>query len=224
LTLSTAGGLEVLMHIGIDTIQLKGKGFTPKVKNGDRVRAGAAPIDFDADFIATHAKSLLSLVIITNPEKVTDFHRSSGNVIAGSDVVLELELASDQALAAPAAGTRITSAAILIPNSSGWHARPAAVLANIAKRYTSDVWVQRGEAKAHAKSITSLLNLDVRHADEVSLVAQGQDASDAVNALLPLIMAGLGEEGTPAPASRTSMKSPDPHPCGTPAIPSFCSA
>jgi phosphocarrier protein FPr len=77
------------------------------------------------------------------------------------------------------------------------------VLTNTAKKYTSDVWVQRGQAKANAKSITSLLNLDVRHADKVSLVAKGQDAQEAVNALLPLILAGLGEEGTPAPARRT---------------------
>jgi phosphocarrier protein FPr len=202
LTLSTAQGIEVLMHIGLDTIQLKGKGFSPRVKNGDKVRAGAALIDFDADFIATHAKSLLSLVVVTNPEKVADFHRSSGSVIAGSDVALELDLTSDQATAAATAGALITSPPILIPNSSGWHARPAAVLANLAKKYTSDIWVQHGEAKANAKSITSLLNLDVRHADQVNLTAQGRDAPDAVAALMPLILAGLGEQGPPAPASR----------------------
>jgi len=40
LTLAIAGGLELLMHIGLDTINLKGKGFTARVKNGDRVTAG----------------------------------------------------------------------------------------------------------------------------------------------------------------------------------------
>jgi len=41
LTLRTAGGVEVLMHIGIDTVSLKGVGFTPRVRQGDKVDAGA---------------------------------------------------------------------------------------------------------------------------------------------------------------------------------------
>src|SRR5512136_1265607 len=41
LTLVTAEGIEVLMHIGLDTINLKGEGFRPHVKNGDKVKAGA---------------------------------------------------------------------------------------------------------------------------------------------------------------------------------------
>ncbi len=53
LTLSLPGGVEVLMHIGIDTVSLKGAGFTPRVKLGDKVEAGAALIDFDLDQIAT---------------------------------------------------------------------------------------------------------------------------------------------------------------------------
>ena len=202
LTLKTAEGLEVLMHIGLDTINLKGEGFSPKVKNGDRVKAGAPLIDFDADFIATHAKSLLSMIIVTNPESVSAFNRSSGNVIAGEDVVLELELAPPalEVTEPPGAGKPFTSKAVLIPNSAGLHARPASVLASLAKKYSSAIWLQRGDAKANAKSITGLMNLDVRHNDEVNLIAQGPDAEDAVKALLPQILAGLGEEAASAPA------------------------
>src|SRR3974390_2389486 len=47
LTLRTAEGLEILMHIGIDTVELKGEGFQPRVKPGDKVRAGATLIEFD---------------------------------------------------------------------------------------------------------------------------------------------------------------------------------
>jgi phosphoenolpyruvate-protein phosphotransferase len=204
LTLATTEGIEVLMHIGLDTINLKGKGFSPHVKNGDRVKSGATLIEFDADFVAVHAKSLLSMIVVTNPERVAAFERGSGNVTAGKDVVLELELAGEEAAAAPEAGALVTSEAILIANTAGFHARPAAVLANVAKKYTSAVWVQRGDARANAKSVTGLMNLDVRYNDKVNLVAQGPDAQDAINALVPLILSGLGEEGAsaPAPASR----------------------
>src|SRR6476620_12530833 len=60
LTLCIASGVEVMMHIGIDTVSLKGAGFTPRVKVGDKVESGAPLIDFDLDQIATKAKSLLT--------------------------------------------------------------------------------------------------------------------------------------------------------------------
>jgi multiphosphoryl transfer protein len=221
LTLATAEGIEILMHIGLDTINLKGKGFTPKVKNGDKVKAGAPLIDFDADFIATHAKSLVSMIVVTNPERVAAFERPSGGVTAGKDVILELTLAADGVIAPVEAGVRITSEAILIPNSAGLHARPAAVLANLAKKYTSDIWVQRGDSKANAKSVTGLMNLDVRRDDKVNLVAQGPDAKAAIQALLPLMVAGLGDDAASAPARASTVdalakpapvrRSDDPH-------------
>jgi phosphocarrier protein FPr len=204
LTLVTAEGIEILMHIGLDTINLKGEGFHPHVNNGDRVQAGAALIDFDADFIATHAKSLLSMIVVTNPERVAAFERSSGRVTAGTDVILELQLAGEEATATSEEGALLTSDALLIVNTAGLHARPAAVLANVAKKYASEIWVQRGEARANAKSVTGLMNLDVRYNDKVNLVAQGPDAQEAIDALVPVILTGLGEEqaSAPAPASR----------------------
>jgi phosphocarrier protein FPr len=200
LTLAIDGGLELLMHIGLDTINLKGQGFTPRVKNGDRVTAGTPLIDFDADYIATHAKSLLSMIVVTNPERVASFKGFVGVVTAGQDAILELELAGEGAEVARAAGVPVTSDAILISNTAGLHARPAAVLANIAKKYASEIWVQRGDGRANAKSVTGVMGLDIRYNDKIVLVAQGSDAQDAIAALVPLIQSGLGEEGTPAPA------------------------
>ena len=52
LTLETPSGLEVLMHIGLDTVALKSEGFTPKVKVGDSVEKGQELIAFDAGLIA----------------------------------------------------------------------------------------------------------------------------------------------------------------------------
>src|SRR6187431_1228390 len=66
-----AQGVEVLMHIGIDTVALKGAGFTARAKVGDRVEAGAPLIEFDLDHVATHAKSLLTQIIIANGDRVT---------------------------------------------------------------------------------------------------------------------------------------------------------
>jgi len=204
LNLVTVEGIEVLMHVGLDTVALKGEGFTPRVKQGDEVKTGDALIDFDADFIATHAKSLMSMIVVTNPERVTAFESGSGSVTAATDAILTLKLAAVESEAVSDEGAKVTSEAILISNTSGLHARPAAVLANVAKKYSSEVLVVRGETRANAKSVTSLMGMDLRYNDKVNLVATGPDAGDAVPALTALILSGLGEEGAPAsaPASR----------------------
>src|SRR3954468_550193 len=62
-TVRTPEGIEVLMHIGIDTVTLKGEGFHPRVKRGDTVRAGAPLIEFDLDYVAKSHGALWLLVL-----------------------------------------------------------------------------------------------------------------------------------------------------------------
>lgn len=61
-------GIEILIHIGIDTVQLNGKGFTPFVATGDTVKEGQKLIEFDSDFIAGNAASDAIPVVVTNAE------------------------------------------------------------------------------------------------------------------------------------------------------------
>ncbi|GAB6929702.1 glucose-specific PTS transporter subunit IIBC [Paenibacillus sp. JCM 10914] len=67
--ISTPEGLEVLIHIGIDTSQLKGP-FTAVVKEGDTVEPGQLLVRFDLAYLKTHAASLATPMVITNPDKV----------------------------------------------------------------------------------------------------------------------------------------------------------
>jgi glucose-specific phosphotransferase system IIA component len=69
LTLS-ANGLEILIHVGLDTVKLNGKGFKTRVKAGDQVRKGDELMPIDADYIATQAVSLISPVQVTNLDQV----------------------------------------------------------------------------------------------------------------------------------------------------------
>ena len=68
ITIKTTDGLEILLHIDLDTVELRGKGFSPKVQMGDRVNPGDALIEFDIDYIALHARSLLMQVVVTNSD------------------------------------------------------------------------------------------------------------------------------------------------------------
>lgn len=60
LTLRTSAGADILMHIGLNTVELNGVGFTPHVTAGQQVRQGDALISFDAASIAVRVKSLLT--------------------------------------------------------------------------------------------------------------------------------------------------------------------
>jgi glucose-specific phosphotransferase system IIA component len=66
----TPEGLEVLLHIGIDTSQLTGGHFQAAVKEGDSVVPGQLLIKFDLAYIRKHAKSMATPMVITNPERV----------------------------------------------------------------------------------------------------------------------------------------------------------
>lgn len=64
--LITENGTEILIHIGMDTVKLEGKGFTVHVKHGDIVEAGQKLIDFDIDYIKSKNLPLLTPVVVTN--------------------------------------------------------------------------------------------------------------------------------------------------------------
>jgi phosphocarrier protein FPr len=208
ITLRSPEGLEVLMHVGIDTVTLKGQGFRPRVKAGDKVRAGTPLIDFDLDFLATHAKSLLTQIVVTNSDRVTAWERASGLVTAGKDILFTVTFA-DGAVAAATEGKTITSEAVVIPNRTGLHARPAAVLANLAKNFQSSIKLQCGEKQANARSVTAIMALEVTQGAKVQVVASGPDAAAAVEKLVAVLMQGCGDEGcVPAPAPATTTVSP----------------
>jgi PTS system beta-glucosides-specific IIC component len=63
----TTDGAELLIHIGIDTVNLAGRGFRPQVSTGQDVRAGQLLVEFDPDVITAAGYSLVTPVLVTNP-------------------------------------------------------------------------------------------------------------------------------------------------------------
>ena len=181
-TIRTLGDLEVLLHIGLDTLKMRGEGFDAKVKVGDQVRTGDELISFDLDKVATSAKSLLTQMVIANSDLLTSFTPCTGLVTAGADDVAEVTFAGGEqqgaAEGAPApAGRSVTSHAVILPNPEGLHARPAAVLANLAQKYESDIRLKRGDDQANAKSVMAIMGLEVLTGHKVQVIAHGPDAA-----------------------------------------------
>jgi phosphocarrier protein FPr/phosphocarrier protein len=83
-------GLEVLIHVGIDTVGLDGEGFEQHVRLGAHVLAGEPLISFDMDALARRAKSLLTPVIVTESRGFSLVRRSEGRAIGVGDWLMEL--------------------------------------------------------------------------------------------------------------------------------------
>lgn len=69
--LRTASGVELLVHVGVDTVQLKGDGFTAHCAEGDTVEAGDVLLEVDLEAIRGRVPSLITPVIITNSDELT---------------------------------------------------------------------------------------------------------------------------------------------------------
>lgn len=82
--LLTNEGVEILIHIGLDTVQLKGEGFDVLVKQGEKVRAGQPIVRVDRDAIAKKGYDLTTMLIITNANNKTINFKSSGTVKIGT--------------------------------------------------------------------------------------------------------------------------------------------
>ncbi|WP_250529740.1 phosphoenolpyruvate--protein phosphotransferase [Caballeronia sp. ATUFL_F1_KS4A] len=208
-TITGESGLQVLIHIGLDTVMLRGEGFTPLVKEGDTVTTGQPLIRFDPVVVGARAVSLLTQMVIANGELVTRYVPATGLVTAGKDVALTVEFvgaAGDDASGGPAGAIR--SDEITLPNPQGLHARPAAVFAAEAKKYKSDIRVLRGDDSANAKSVVALMALATSFGDKLRVEAAGPDAGEAAAALARLLASGSGEKPGHAPAPAVAAAEP----------------
>lgn len=81
-------GEEILIHIGIDTVQMEGKGFTKKVKEGESVKKGDLLIEFDIEEIKRSGFSPDVFVVITNSDQYDELEITAKNEITTSDILI----------------------------------------------------------------------------------------------------------------------------------------
>lgn len=191
-------GVQVLMHIGLDTVSLAGKGFTRLVEGGQRVEAGQALIEFDADYVALNARSLLTLMLVVSGEPFTPL--ASGLVELGQPV-LQVAPGNRVEEADEEEGDARFSKPLILPNANGLHARPAAVLAQAAKGFNASIYLHKQTQSANAKSLVAIMALQTVQGDTLQVSAAGDDAEAAIQALVALLLEGCGE-AIAAPAAQ----------------------
>ena len=88
--LTTQAGAELLIHIGIDTVKLNGKGFTKRVSDGDKVRKGDVLIEADLDEIREAGYPATTMVILTNADDFSKAEKTESGDINTDGIIMKL--------------------------------------------------------------------------------------------------------------------------------------
>lgn len=88
--IQTAEGVEILIHVGMDTVGLNGKGFEKKVNQGDTVKKGDLLLEFDLQVIADAGLSAVTPIIITNPSGHSEIRPTEAETAVPGDTLLTL--------------------------------------------------------------------------------------------------------------------------------------
>lgn len=196
-TIRSTEGLEVLMHIGLDTVGLQGQGFTPLVEHSAQVTAGQPLIDFELDFLATRAKSLLTQIVIVNSDLLSSLTPESGLVTAGQDVAARAELKSsthhDAAAGSTAAGVAAgagagaaAGAAAGTPWGEGADSQDAAQ--GGATTATAEVLIPNPTGM-HARPAANLVNVAKEFDSEIQL--DKEDESGSAKSIVSILAMAL---------------------------------
>lgn len=91
LGLISTDGIEVLVHLGMDTVELKGKGFTSYVKTGDQVKQGDLLIEFDQKMIEAAGYNMISPIVITNSIDYQEIEVAKKEEISQGEFLIKVE-------------------------------------------------------------------------------------------------------------------------------------
>lgn len=89
--LTTEDGAELLIHIGMDTVELEGKNFTSYVQQGDKVKAGQKLISFDMAAIKAAGYSLVTPIIVTNSTDYSSVLSTDAAEVSATDLLIEVK-------------------------------------------------------------------------------------------------------------------------------------
>ncbi len=194
LTIRAENGAEVLMHVGIDTVELNGEGFALLVKEGAPVSKGQALVQFDLDRIARQCKSLVSLIILTNGERF-ELRPVAGKITKVGEPLLHIvtRSATTQPAVVDNSVTEVR-ACVRITHRGGLHARPAALIRKTAQGFSSQTQLHFAGKSAPCDSLIGLMGLGIGEGDEVRVTCRGKDCEAALQALVAALSVAVGEE------------------------------
>ncbi|QAX83524.1 phosphoenolpyruvate--protein phosphotransferase [Pseudomonas sp. DTU12.3] len=208
LTVRADNGAEILLHLGLDTVELNGEGFSMLVKEGVRVTKGQPLLRYDLDKVGQQCKSLVSLLILTNSQDFQVRPITLKAVKVGEPLLHIVARNSVAANVAEVGGPEVHGH-VLVAHRGGLHARPAALIRQTAQGFKSQSQLHFAGKSAPCNSLIGLMGLAVGEQDEVQVSCQGPDAEAALQALLTaLATAPPDDHHAAAPVSVAPLKRP----------------
>ena len=208
LTIHTASGHDILLHVGIDTVKLAGEGFEALVQAGQHVTTGQPLLRFDLDLIARRARSAVTPIILASEGSVR--RRTESGAVAVGDFLMEVELGLLAGeLRTPAADGKEISRFYNVVFDHGLHARPAALVAAALRPFDARVTFILRDRSANARSTVALMSLGVHRGDIIEARAAGSEAENALAALESLLGAPVGSAIVALPREVAGVKIPN---------------
>lgn len=207
-TVRADNGAEILLHLGLDTVELKGEGFAMLVRESDRVSLGQPLLRYDLDKVGQHCKSLVSLLILTNS---ADFQVRpiTLKAVKVGEPLLHVIARNVVAANTDTRGGPEVRGQVRVAHRGGLHARPAALIRQTAQGFNSHSQLHFNGKSAPCNSLIGLMGLAIGEQDEVQVSCQGPDADAALQALLSALATALPEDHhAQAPVSTAALKRP----------------
>ncbi|MCR1899593.1 PTS glucose transporter subunit IIA [Irregularibacter muris] len=88
--IETSEGIQILIHVGLDTVALNGRGFESFIQAGDDVKQGDKLLKIDLKLIQNYASSAISPIVITNMDKVEELSVEQGKVTRGESKIMDI--------------------------------------------------------------------------------------------------------------------------------------
>ncbi|MGP1947616.1 MAG: PTS glucose transporter subunit IIA [Arsenophonus sp. NC-PG7-MAG3] len=90
-SIESDNGIELFVHFGIDTVELKGKGFTRLAEEGQKVKKGDLVLELDLPLLEEKSKSTLTPVVISNMDEIKELTKLTGSVVVGDTVIMQIK-------------------------------------------------------------------------------------------------------------------------------------
>ncbi|QJP94008.1 MULTISPECIES: phosphoenolpyruvate--protein phosphotransferase [Pseudomonas] len=193
LTVRADNGAELLLHLGLDTVELQGEGFSMLVKEGARVSNGQPLLRYDLDKVGRQCKSLVSLLILTNSQDFQARPITLKTVKVG-EPLLHIVARHNAAANTEELGGPQVHGHVQVAHRGGLHARPAALIRQTAQGFKSQSQLHFAGKSAPCNSLIGLMGLAIGEQDEVQVSCQGPDAQAALQALLTALATALPED------------------------------
>ncbi|WP_069383461.1 phosphoenolpyruvate--protein phosphotransferase [Halomonas caseinilytica] len=210
LSLRSEQGVEVLLHLGLDTVELQGRGIDLLVEVGQRVKAGAPLCRFDPELLAEQASSLITPLVVTDDAgwRLRLEAGATGEPVERGEALMSLTPAETPVETTTEHTGPWHERRVTLALEAGLHARPAARVRAIVKRHDAEMRLEHGSAEARGDSVSALMNLGLAEGDEVVLRARGDEAEAVLAAAAELLITPEGVEPPNAAAPDAAVSAP----------------